>query len=102
MFIASNLLSALATVLDIALTAYYWIIIIRAIVSWVNPDPWNPIVRFLYRATDPVLRPIQRLLPMRGWGIDFSPLVAILVIIFVQRFLVASINELAWRLRQCC
>ena len=99
MFVASNLLSALATVLDIALTAYYWIIIIRAIVSWVNPDPWNPIVQFLYRATDPVLRPIQRLLPTRGWGIDFSPLVAILVVIFVQRFLVTSLNELAWRLR---
>ena len=99
MFIASNLLNALATVLDIALTAYYWIIIVRAVVSWVNPDPWNPIVQFLYRVTDPVLRPIQRMLPTRGWGIDFSPLVAILAIIFVQRFLVASLNELAWRLR---
>ena len=99
MFIAGNLLNALASVLDIALTAYYWIIIIRAIVSWVNPDPWNPIVQFLYRVTDPVLRPIQRMLPTRGWGIDFSPLVAILAIIFIQRFLVASLTELAWRLR---
>jgi YggT family protein len=99
MFIAGNLLNALATILDIALTAYYWIIIVRAIVSWVNADPWNPIVQFLHRATDPVLRPIQRMLPTRGWGIDFSPLVAILAIIFVQRFLVASLNELAWRLR---
>jgi YggT family protein len=99
MFIAGNLLNALATILDIALTAYYWIIIVRAVVSWVNADPWNPIVQFLHRATDPVLRPIQRMLPTRGWGIDFSPLVAILAIIFVQRFLVASLNELAWRLR---
>ncbi len=99
MFIASNLLNALATILDIALTAYYWIIIVRVIVSWVNADPWNPIVQFLHRATDPVLRPIQRMLPTRGWGIDFSPLVAILAIIFVQRFLVASLNDLAWRLR---
>ena len=99
MFIAGNLLNALATILDIALTAYMWIIIIRAIVSWVNPDPWNPIVQFLYRATDPVLRPIQRMLPMRGWVIDFSPLVAILAIIFIQKFLVASLSELAWRLR---
>jgi YggT family protein len=99
MFIASNLLSALATILDIALNAYMWIIIIRAIVSWVNPDPWNPIVQFLYRATDPVLRPIQRMLPTRGWGIDFSPLVAILAIIFLQRFVVASLSDLAWRLR---
>ncbi|MBI2903067.1 MAG: YggT family protein [Candidatus Methylomirabilis oxyfera] len=99
MFIAGNLLSALATILDIVLTAYTWIIIIRAIISWVNPDPWNPIVQFLYRATDPVLRPIQRMLPMKGWGIDFSPLVAILAIIFIQKFLVASLTELAWRLR---
>ena len=99
MFIAGNLLNALATILDIALTAYMWIIIIRAIVSWVNPDRWNPIVQFLYRATDPVLRPIQRMLPMKGWGIDFSPLVAILAIIFIQKFLVASLSELAWRLR---
>ena len=99
MFIAGNLLNALATILDIALNAYMWIIIIRSIVSWVNPDPWNPIVQFLYRATDPVLRPIQRMLPMRGWGIDFSPLVAILAIIFIQKFLVASLSELAWRLR---
>ena len=99
MFIAGNLLNALATILDIALTAYMWIIIIRSIVSWVNPDPWNPIVQFLYRATDPVLRPIQRMLPMKGWGIDFSPLVAILAIIFIQKFLVASLSDLAWRLR---
>jgi YggT family protein len=99
MFVAGNLLNALATILDIALTAYMWIIIIRAVISWVNPDPWNPIVQFLYRATDPVLRPIQRVLPMKGWGIDFSPLVAILAIIFIQRFLVASLSDLAWRLR---
>lgn len=99
MFIASNLLSALATILDIALTAYMWIIIIRAIISWVNPDPWNPIVQFLYRVTDPVLRQIQRMLPTRGWGIDFSPLIAILAIIFIQKFLVASLSDLAWRLR---
>jgi YggT family protein len=99
MFIAGNLLNALATILDIALTAYMWIIIIRSIVSWVNPDPWNPIVQFLYRVTDPVLRPIQRMLPMRGLGIDFSPLVVILAIIFIQKFLIASLTELAWRLR---
>jgi len=99
MFIAGNLLNALATILDIALTAYMWIIIIRAVISWVNPDPWNPIVQFLYRVTDPVLRPIQRMLPMRGLGIDFSPLVVILAIIFIQKFLIASLTELAWRLR---
>ncbi len=99
MFIAGNLLDALARVLDIALTAYYWIIIVRALVSWVNADPWNPIVQFLHRATEPVLAPIRRWLPSGRWGIDFSPLVAILAVIFVQQFLVRSLGELAWRMR---
>jgi YggT family protein len=99
MFIAGNFLGALAEVLNWALWAYMWIIIIRALLSWVNPDPWNPIVRFLIRATEPVLAPLRRLLPTGQWGIDFSPLVAILVIIFIQRFVVGSIMDLAWRMR---
>ncbi len=99
MFVAGNFLEAVARVLDIALTAYYWILIVRALVSWVNPDPRNPIVQFLHRATEPVLVPIRRWLPTWRWGIDFSPLVAILVVIFVQQFLVASLRELAWRMR---
>jgi len=99
MFIAGNLLDAIARVLDIALTAYYWIIIIRALVSWVNPDPRNPIVQFLYRATEPVLVPIRRWLPTWRWGVDFSPLVAILAVIFIQQFLVRTLGELAWRMR---
>jgi YggT family protein len=99
MFIAGNLLDALARVVDIALTAYYWIIIVRALVSWVNPDPRNPIVQFLHRATEPVLAPIRRRLPTGRWGIDFSPLVAILGVIFIQQFLVRSLGELAWRMR---
>lgn len=99
MFIAGNFLDAVARVLDIALTAYYWIIIVRALVSWVNPDPRNPLVQFLQRATEPVLAPIRRWLPTWRWGIDFSPLVAILVVIFVQQFLVRSLGELAWRMR---
>ncbi len=99
MFIAGNFLEAIARVLDIALTAYYWIIIVRALVSWVNADPRNPIVQFLHRATEPVLTPIRRWLPTWRWGIDFSPLVAILAVIFVQQFLVRSLGELAWRMR---
>lgn len=99
MFLAGNFLDAVARVLDIALTAYYWIIIVRALVSWVNPDPRNPLVQFLQRATEPVLAPIRRWLPTWRWGIDFSPLVAILAVIFVQQFLVRSIGELAWRMR---
>ena len=99
MFVAGNFLDAVARILDIALTAYYWIIIVRAIVSWVNPDPWNPIVQFLQRATEPVLAPIRRILPTWRVGIDFSPLIAILAVIFIQQFLVGSLREMAWRMR---
>lgn len=92
MFIAGNFLSALAGILNWVLWAYMWIIIARALVSWVNPDPWNPIVQFLHRATEPVLAPIRRWLPTWRVGIDFSPLVAILAIYFVQWFVVSSLR----------
>jgi len=89
-------LLAAAWLLEYALWAYMWIIIIRALLSWVNPDPWNPIVRFLYPLTEPVLRLMRRRLP--STGIDFSPVVVILVIYFLQRFLVRVLVEMAYRL----
>jgi YggT family protein len=95
MFILGNLLAALASVIGLVLNLYMWIIIARAVISWVNPDPYNPIVRFLYNITDPVLLAIRRRLPLSFGGIDFSPIVVILVIIFLQRFLVASLHDLA-------
>lgn len=98
MFVLSNFLSATARVLDILLWLYMWIVIIRALISWVNPDPYNPIVRFLYQATEPVLYRVRRYLPYTG-GIDFSPLIVILIIIFLQTFLVNTLQELAFRLR---
>ncbi len=98
MFILGNLLIAIAKVLNIALSIYMWLIIIRALISWVNPDPYNPIVRFLVSATEPVLYPIRKRLPLFG-GIDFSPLVAILAIIFIQTFLVQSLMQLGMSLR---
>jgi YggT family protein len=96
-FVLADLLHALAWLVDYVLWAYMWIIVIRALVSWVNPDPWNPIVRFLYQATEPVLRPIRRRLPMSG--IDFSPMLVILAIYFLQRFLVPVIEDAAFQLR---
>ena len=99
MFIAGNFLGALAGVLNWALWAYMWIIIIRALLSWVNPDPWNPIVQFLIRVTEPVLAPVRRWLPTWRLGIDFSPLVVILVIYFIQLSVVASLRDLAWSMR---
>ena len=97
MFIVGNFLHAIAVVLDIILTFYMWVVIISALISWVNPDPYNPIVRFLYAATEPVLRPIRRRLPVMG-GIDFSPLIVIAVIYFLKYFLVATLNDFAIRL----
>ena len=98
MFVFANLLTAIAQILHIGLFVYMWAIIIRAVISWVNPDPYNPIVQFLYRSPEPVLQPVRRALPV-AWGIDFSPLVVILAIMFLDQFFVASLRELAWRLR---
>lgn len=99
MFVLANLLIALAQVIDYLLTAYMWILIARAIISWVNPDPYNPIVRFLYSVTEPVLYRIRRFLPLYAGGIDFSPIVVFVVIIFLQRFLVQSIYDWAQSIR---
>lgn len=97
MFVVGNILLGLATVLDYVLWLYMWVIIARALISWVNPDPWNPIVQFLDRVTEPVLSPIRRRI---GWrmGVDLSPLVAILVITFLQFALVQSLKDLALRM----
>lgn len=98
MFVVSNLVMSIARLLEIVLEVYFWIIIVRALLSWVNPDRYNPIVQFLYRVTEPVLRPIRRRLPME-MGLDFSPLVVILAIKVLQWFLVDSLRDLAVSLR---
>jgi len=77
------------------LTLYMWIIIGRAVISWVNADRYNPIVRFLYEATEPVLSRIRRILPLSFGGIDFAPMILILVIMFLQNFLVQTLKQLA-------
>jgi len=98
MFILVNFLNGIAQVLDILLTLYMWMIIGRAIISWVSPDPYNPIVRFLYQATEPVLYQVRRYLPFFG-GIDFSPIVVILLIVFIKAALINSLYQLAFRFR---
>ncbi len=99
MFIFGNLLSATALVLDIALNLYMWVIIIRALLSWVNPDPYNPIVQFLYSITEPVLHRVRQWVPMGGIGMDFSPIIVILAIYFLREFLVKSIAMMALQLQ---
>lgn len=97
MFVAGNFLNALAQVINIILTIYTYIIVANALISWVNPDPYNPIVRFLHQATEPVLSPIRRALGFR-MGIDVSPIIAILAIMFLQHFLVATLVDMARRM----
>ena len=99
MFVIANFLIALARILDLGLTLYMWVIIARAVVSWVNADPYNPIVRFLYRATEPVLFAVRRRLPVFFGGMDFSPLLVILAIVFIKAFVVQSLIQLAVRLQ---
>jgi YggT family protein len=98
MFILGNLLVALASVIGLVLNLYMWIIIARAVISWVNPDPYNPIVRFLYGITDPVLLAVRRRLPLHFGGIDFTPIVVILAIMFLDQFVVESLKDLAMRI----
>lgn len=98
MFVMGNLLIAIAKILDILFTVYTWIIIAQAIISWVRPDPFNPIVRFLHAVTEPVLRPIRRYLPVSWGGFDFSALIVLLAIIFLQEFLIKSLIQLGYRL----
>jgi len=95
MFVLENLIFALAKIIDMGLTLYMWLIIGRAVVSWVNPDPYNPIVNFLHRATEPVLAPVRRWIPMGGLGIDISPIIVIMAIYFLQQFLVRTMMQLA-------
>ena len=99
MFILANLIEALAAVVNMLLTLYMWIVIARAVISWVNPDPYNPIVRFLYSATEPVLYRLRRAFPLYAGGIDFSPILVFVAIIFLQYFLVQSLYDLAQSLR---
>ena len=99
MFIIINLLDAIATIIHYSLNIYMWLIIVRALLSWVNPDPYNPIVNFLYQVTEPVLYQIRRYLPFRGLAIDLSPIVAFMIIIFLDRFLVGTLQDIVVRLQ---
>jgi len=95
MFVLGNFVFALAVVVDYALTLYLWIVIARAVLSWVSPDPYNPIVRVIHNITEPVLYRIRRALPLDFGGIDISPIIVMLAILFLQKFLVGSLVGLS-------
>jgi len=100
MFILSNLISSVAHILDVLLNIIYWLVIIRALISWVNPDPDNVIVQFLTKTTDPILEPIRRRLFLNfRSGIDISPVIVILAIMFLRSFLIKSLFDLSMWVR---
>jgi YggT family protein len=98
-YVIGNFMGAVAYILATVLRLYMWAIIIRALLSWISPDPRNAIVQVLVRFTEPVLAPIRRWLPIEGMGLDLSPMVALLAIYFLQAFMVTSLGDLAWRFR---
>ncbi|MBU1488125.1 YggT family protein [bacterium] len=91
-----HLFSSLAFLVNAILTLLYWILIIRILLSWVNPDPYNPIVQAIYQITEPILTLFRRL-PLRVGMVDLSPIIAFLVILTLQRFLVSILTDVAWR-----
>jgi YggT family protein len=98
MFILGNFILAVAKLINFVFDAYIIIIFARAVISWVNADPYNPIVRFLIQATDPLLSRIRRYVPSLG-GLDLSPIILILALLFLQNLLVPTLQQIAISLR---
>jgi len=94
MVIIANFFAAIAEVIHLVLMIYMWIIIIRAIMSWINPNPYHQLVQFIYQITDPVLNMVRRYIPPIA-GLDLSPIIVILVIMFIDRFFVSTLRYLA-------
>jgi YggT family protein len=88
MFVIGYLLVAVAKLISMILSIIYFLLVVRIIMSWVNPDPYNDIVRMIYKITDPILDPLRRMIPMKMGMFDFSPIVAFLLIYFLNQFLV--------------
>ncbi len=96
MFIFGYFLQATATVLHYVLYTYMLIVVARALLSWVSPDPYNPIVRFLHSATEPVLFRLRRALPLTAGSIDFAPMILILALVFLDQFVVPTLMRIAY------
>ena len=95
MYIIGYFIMAVAKVLDVILITYMWVVVARAVLSWVNPDPFNPIVRFIHNVTEPVLYQVRMRIPVIFGGMDLSPIVVFAVIIFLRTFVVNSLNQMA-------
>ncbi|NIP31528.1 MAG: YggT family protein [Candidatus Dadabacteria bacterium] len=93
--LGGNFIIAIAQVLDLLLQIYVYLIIGRAIISWVSPDPYNPIVRFLYSATEPVLKFARKYIPPIGGSLDITPIIVIVVIFFLKQTIIQTLLEFA-------
>lgn len=93
MYVIGYFLAALSKVIDFVLLLCLWAVVARAILSWVSPDPYNPIVRFVYNVTEPILRPIRNRIPVSYGGIDLSPIVVFLGVVFLRTFVVSSLHR---------
>jgi len=99
MFVLGNLFSSIAYILDLLLNLYFWVIFARAVLSWIRPDPYNPIVRTICRLVDPVTYKISRIIPTRIGMVDVAPFILMLLIFFVQKFLVATLIDIGVRMK---
>ena len=99
MIFFANFLGALGFVLGMVLSTLIFLVIARAILSWVSPDPMNPIVRFIVSSTEPFIRPIRKRVPLVGGGIDLSPLIFLFLLYFLREFLVRTLLDYAQTLR---
>jgi len=102
MFVLSNLIIAISEIIKLVLTIYNIILIIRVFASWVSANPYNPIVRIVYVLTEPVLKPIRRIIPPISLGavfIDLSPIVLFLIIHFLNSFIISTLRDLAFHIR---
>ncbi len=98
MFVLGNFISAIAQIFNMILSLIMFLIIVRALISWVSPSPYNPIVQFLIQTTEPILQPIRRLMPVTMM-VDFSPFLALLIIMFLQSFVVQTLMDIAARMK---
>ncbi|MEW5766437.1 MAG: YggT family protein [bacterium] len=98
MFILGQLLYSAGGLLDILCKIFYFLLVARIFLSWVNPDPYHPIVEFIYKITEPILGPIRRIIPLQVGVIDLSPIIAFIALDFLRRFLVGSLYHLAGQL----
>lgn len=93
--VLSTLIEALAQILSMVINIYIWIVIIAALITWVRPDPYNPIVQILYKLTEPLYAKIRKAIPTLIGGIDIAPIIVILALQFINLFIVKLLLRLA-------